>query len=143
MTVASYTRTVYYKYNRIPVFYHLPFVFMEKIQKWVYLNILFSYVPLIAFFIYMLYIYGDLFKVILPLSFCIALKDIYYVHLVWEDIENDLNRIMDFLINLWDSFQISFLNFINVLAMVFPWRQLIWLRKQRVKKSDSQMYYIM
>ena len=29
MTVASYTRTVYYKYNRIPVFYHLPFAFME------------------------------------------------------------------------------------------------------------------
>ena len=29
LTVASYTRTVYYKYNRIPVFYHLPFVFME------------------------------------------------------------------------------------------------------------------
>ena len=26
------------------------------------------------------------------------------MHLVWEDIENDLNRIMD-------SFQISFLNF--------------------------------
>ena len=29
LTVASYTRTVYYKYNRIPVFYHLPFAFME------------------------------------------------------------------------------------------------------------------
>ena len=25
LTVAPYTRTVYYKYNRIPVFYHLPF----------------------------------------------------------------------------------------------------------------------
>ena len=24
LTVASYTRTIYYKYNRIPVFYHLP-----------------------------------------------------------------------------------------------------------------------
>ena len=34
------------------------------------------------------------------------------MHLVWEDIENDLNRITD-------SFQIYFLNFINVLAMVF------------------------
>ena len=31
LTVASYTRTIYYKYNRIPVFYHLPFVFMETI----------------------------------------------------------------------------------------------------------------
>ena len=29
LTVVSYTRTVYYKYNRILVFYHLPFVFME------------------------------------------------------------------------------------------------------------------
>ena len=29
LTVASYTRTVYYKYNRIPVFNHLPFAFME------------------------------------------------------------------------------------------------------------------
>ena len=29
LTVSFYTRTVYYKYNRIPVFYHLPFAFME------------------------------------------------------------------------------------------------------------------
>ena len=29
LTVASYTRTIYYKYNRIPVPYHLPFEFME------------------------------------------------------------------------------------------------------------------
>ena len=28
-TVASYTRTVYYKYNIIPVFYRLPFAFIE------------------------------------------------------------------------------------------------------------------
>ena len=88
------------------------------------------------------YIYGDLFKVICPLSFCIALWDIYYMHLVWEDIENDLNRIMDFLINLWDSFQINFLNFINVFGHVFLWRQLIQMMKQRVKKSDSKMCYI-
>ena len=50
------------------------------------------------------------------------------MHLVKEDIENDLKRIVDFLINLWDSFEISFLNFINVLAMDFDnllWRQLI------------------
>ena len=76
-----------------------------------------------------LYIFGDLFKIILHLSFCIALWDIYYMHLAWEDMENDLNRIVGFLINLWDSFEISFLNFINVLAMVFGnllWRQLIW-----------------
>ena len=29
LTAATYTRTVYYKYNRIPAFYHLPFTFME------------------------------------------------------------------------------------------------------------------
>ena len=58
------------------------------------------------------------------------------MHLVWEDIKNDLNRIMD-------SFQIYFLNFINVLAMVFPWRQLIWLMKQKVKKSDSKLHFIL
>ena len=33
LTLASYTRTVYYKYNRIPVFYHLPFAFMETNSK--------------------------------------------------------------------------------------------------------------
>ena len=53
LTVASYTRTIYYKYNRILVFtiYHLPS--QKQIKKWVYLNILFLYVPLIVFFIYM------------------------------------------------------------------------------------------
>ena len=69
-----------------------------------------------------LYIYGDLLKVILPLSFCVALWDIYYMHLVWGRYKNYLNGIMD-------SFQIHFLNFINVLAMVFPWRHLIQLMK--------------
>ena len=29
LDVASYTRTIYYKYNRIPVFYHLLFALME------------------------------------------------------------------------------------------------------------------
>ena len=122
----------------------------NKLKKWVYFNILFAYLPLIVFLSICLYIFGDLFKIILPLAFCITLWNIYYLHLVWEDIENDLNRIADFLINLWDSFQISFLNFINVLAMVFdnlPWRQLIWLMKQlwiiNNKKSDSKMHYIL
>ena len=32
-TLASYTRTVYYKYNRILVLYHLPFAFMETNYK--------------------------------------------------------------------------------------------------------------
>ena len=54
---------------------------------------------------------------ILPLSFCIALWNIYYMHLFFQDMEDDFNRIVDFLINFWVSFQISFLNFINVLCM--------------------------
>ena len=82
--------------------YHLPS--WKQIQKWVYFNILFVYVPLIVFLSICLYILGDLFKVSLHLSFCIALQDIYYMHLVWKGIENDLSRILDFLINLWDSF---------------------------------------
>ena len=75
---------------------------------------------------------------ILPLYFCIALWDIHYVYWLLQDmednlnrivdfLEDDFNRIVDFLINFWISFQISFLNFINVLCMFldnFPWRQL-------------------
>ena len=76
-----------------------------------------------------LYIFGDFFKIILPLVFSITLSNSCNIYFIWEDIENDLNRIVDFLIHLWNSFQISFLYFINVLAMFFdnlPWRQLIW-----------------
>ena len=74
-----------------------------------------------------LYIFGDLSKMILPLSFCIALWNIYYMHLFFQDMEDDFNRIVNFLIIFWVSFQISFLNFINVLHMFLnnlPWRQL-------------------
>ena len=54
LTVASYKRTVYYKFNTIPVFYILTLLpLWKQIKKWVYLNILFSFVPLIVFFIYM------------------------------------------------------------------------------------------
>ena len=72
---------------------------------------------------------------ILPLSFCIAICDFYYVHLFFQDmkddfntlvdfLEDDFNKIVDFLILFWVSFQ----NFINVLQMFLdnlPWRQLI------------------
>ena len=34
---------------------------------------------------------------ILPLYFCIALWDIYYMYLFFQDMEEDLNRIADFL----------------------------------------------
>ena len=53
LAVASYTRTVYYKYNRIPVFYlyHLPS--WKQIQKMGLFKHTVLYVPLIFFFIYM------------------------------------------------------------------------------------------
>ena len=44
-----------------------------------------------------LYIFGDLSKMILPLAFCIALWDNNFVHLFFQDMEDDVNRIMDFL----------------------------------------------
>ena len=105
---------------------HLPS--QKQIQKWVYFNILFAYLPLIVFLFLCLYIFGDLFKILLPLVFSITLSNSYNIYFIWKDIEDDLNRIVDFLINLWNSFQIFFLSFLNVLAMFFdnsPWRQLI------------------
>ena len=73
---------------------------------------------------------------ILPLSFCIALWDIYYAHLFFQGMEDDVNRIVDFLeddfnrivdflINFGVLFKFFFLNFINILHMFlenFPWR---------------------
>ena len=80
LTLASYTRTVYYKYNRIPVFHHLPFAFMETNSKWVCFNILFVHLPLIVFFLFIcLYISGDMFKIILPLVFALTLSNSYYI----------------------------------------------------------------
>ena len=34
---------------------------------------------------------------ILPLAFCIALWDIYYMYLFFQDMEDDINRIVHFL----------------------------------------------
>ena len=71
-----------------------------------------------------LLILGDLSKLILPLSVCVALWDFYYMYLFFQDMEDDFNRLVDFLIYFWVSFQ----NFINVLQMFLnnlPWRQLI------------------
>ena len=99
----------------------------KQIKKWVYLNILFSCVPLIVFFLFIcLLIFGDLSKLILPLSICIALWDFYYMHLFFQDmkddfnrlsdfLEDDFNRIVDFLIHFWVSFQ----NVIQCFANVF------------------------
>ena len=71
-----------------------------------------------------LLIFGDLSKLILPLSICVALWDFYYMYLFFQDMKDDLNRLVDFFIYFWVSFQ----NFINVLQMFLnnlPWRQLI------------------
>ena len=129
LSLASYTRTVYYKYNRIPVLYQVPFAFTETNSKMGLFQHFVCICSINCIFLFIcLYIFGDLFKILLPLFFSITLLNSYYIYFVWEDIENDLNRIVDFLINLWNSFQISFLNFINVLAMFFDnllWRQLI------------------
>ena len=35
-------------------------------------------------------------KMILPLSFCIALWNIFYMHFFFQDMEDDFNRIVDF-----------------------------------------------
>ena len=71
-----------------------------------------------------LLIFGDLSKLILPLAICIALWGFYYMHLFFQDMEDDFNRIVDVLVHFWGCFQ----NFINVLQMFLdnlPWRQLI------------------
>ena len=94
-----------------------------------------------SFLFICLLIFGDLSKLILPLSFCVAIWDFYYIHLFFEHMKDDLNRIADFLedyfnrlvdvnriINFLIHFWFSFQNFINVLRILldnFPWRQLI------------------
>ena len=80
------------------------------------INCLFLFICLLMF--------GDLSKLILPLSICIALWDFYYMYLFFQDMEDDFNRLVDFLIHFW----VSFKNFINVLQMFLnnlPWKQLI------------------
>ena len=71
---------------------------------------------------------------ILPLSFCIALWDCYYMHLFFQDMKDDLNRIAHFLeddfnriVDFLIIFGVSFQNFINLLHMFLDnllWRQL-------------------
>ena len=94
LTVAFYTRTIYYQYNSMPVFYHLPFAFTETNSKMGLFKHFVCVCSINCFLSICLYIFGDLFKIILCLSFCIALWDLYYMNLVWEDIENDLNKII-------------------------------------------------
>ena len=75
-----------------------------------------------------LLIFGDLTKVILPLSVCIALWDFYYIFMFFQDMEDDFNRLVDRLEDFLIHFWVSFHNFINLLQMLLnnlPWRQLI------------------
>ena len=106
LTLVSYTRTIYYNSNRIPVFYHLPFVFRETNSKMGLFQHFVCVSSINCIFLFIcLYIFGDLFKILLPLVFSITLLNSYYIYCIGQDIENDLNRIVDFLINLWNSFQ--------------------------------------
>ena len=79
LTLASYTRTIYYKYNRIPVFYHLPFAFMETNSKMGLFHHFVCISSINCFFIYMFIYFGDLFKILFPLAFSVTLLNIYYL----------------------------------------------------------------
>ena len=84
------------------------------------MNCLFLFICLLNF--------GDLTKVILPLSVCVALWDFYYILMFFQDMEDDFNRLVDRLEDLLIHFWVSFQNFINLLQMLLnnlPWRQLI------------------
>ena len=82
---------------------------MEKYSKMGLFQHLVCICSIHCFLSICLYIFGDLFKIILHLSFCITLWNIYYLHLVWEDIGNDLNRITDF----FNTFMGFFSNFFS------------------------------
>ena len=61
LTVVSYTRTVYYKYNRIPVFYPLPFAFTETNSKMaLFKHSCFHMLHYWSLFIYMYYIFLEI-----------------------------------------------------------------------------------
>ena len=65
-----------------------------------------------------LLIFGDLTKLILPLSVCVALWDFYYMYLFFQDMEDDFNRLVDFLIHFWVSkFYQCFVNAFKQFAM--------------------------
>ena len=99
LTLASYTRTIYYKYNRIPVFYHLPFTFMETNANMVLFPHFVCVSSINCIFYLYVYIFLEICLKIFYLWFFITLLNSYYIYFIWEYIENDLNRIADFLIN--------------------------------------------
>ena len=62
-----------------------------------------------------LLIFGDLTKLILPLSVCVALCDFYYMYLFFQDMEDDFNRLVDF----FNTFLGFFSKFYQCFANVF------------------------
>ena len=75
LTLSSYTRTIYYKYNRIPVIYHLSLAFMETNPKMGLFQHFVCLASINCIFLFIcLYIFGDLFKILLPLGFPITLE---------------------------------------------------------------------
>ena len=68
-------------------------------------SVFMSSINCLFLFIYLL-IFGDLTKLILPLFVCVALWDFYYMYLFFQDMEDDFNRLVDFLIYFLVSFQI-------------------------------------
>ena len=88
-----------------------------------------------------LLIFGDMTKLILPLSVCVALWDFYYMYLFFQDMEDDFNRIVYSLIHFWGSFQ----NFINLLQMLLnnlPWRQLILIQWNHNMELNCKYIYM-
>ena len=66
-----------------------------------------------------LLIFGDLTKVILPLSICVALWDIYYIFMFFQDMKDDFNRLVDRLDDFFKTFLGFFSKFYQSFANAF------------------------
>ena len=56
---------------------------------------------------------------ILPLSFCVALWDIYYMHLFFQDMKDHFNRIADFLEDDFNKIVDFFYKFLGFFSNFF------------------------
>ena len=87
LTVASYTGTVYYKYNRIPVFYPLPFALMETNSK---MGLFQHFVCIFSINFFYLYVYLSLetcLKFFYLWFFSVTLLTSYYFYLFFLKIQ--------------------------------------------------------
>ena len=76
------------------------------------INCLFLYICLLIF--------GDLTKLILPLSVCVAPWDFYYMYLFFQDMEDDFNKLVDFFntfLGFFSKFYQCFANAFKQFAM--------------------------